>query len=302
MKKLFAVVAVLAASVLVLVVAALTGCSGSSLDLKISGDIGEEVKFESGYPIKDIGDSVELVEKGNGPAKDTKEVVARLTLFNGIDGLSLGSQGATLPTETDAQTSPWVKKVIESTGFEQRAVVAGSISSLLGPDAATQLGLKPTDPVVIVADILDKPLSKAEGKKETLPEGFPTVKLAENGEPTVTLPPGNPPADLKIANTIVGDGAEVQDGDFVLVHYQGTNWNTGKIFDSSWERNAPTGFSTAGVVEGFSKALVGQKVGSQVVAIIPPAQGYGEAGNPPNIGPTDTLVFVVDILGVVNTK
>jgi peptidylprolyl isomerase len=35
-----------------------------------------------------------------------------------------------------------------------------------------------------------------------------------------------------------------------------------------------------------------------VIVIIPPSQGYGEAGSPPDIGPTDTLVFVVDILGI----
>jgi peptidylprolyl isomerase len=42
---------------------------------------------------------------------------------------------------------------------------------------------------------------------------------------------------------------------------------------------------------------VGQKVGSQVVAIIPPADGYGTTGSTDGtIKGTDTMVFVIDIL------
>ena len=87
-------------------------------------------------------------------------------------------------------------------------------------------------------------------------------------------------------------------GDTVTVHYTGVVWATGKTFDSSWTRGTPASFATTGVIPGFGKALVGQKVGSQVIAVIPPADGYG-AKVPPNqtdITPTSTLVFVVDIL------
>ena len=77
------------------------------------------------------------------------------------------------------------------------------------------------------------------------------------------------------------------------------NWNTGEIFDSSWQRGAPATFPTDGVIQGFRDALVGQTVGSQVIAIIPPDLGYGPQGGTPDgsIGAEDTIVFVVDILG-----
>jgi FKBP-type peptidyl-prolyl cis-trans isomerase len=85
-----------------------------------------------------------------------------------------------------------------------------------------------------------------------------------------------------------------------VVQYQGTNWRTGEIFDQSWGRRIPASFNTEGVVNGFKQALVGQKVGSQVVVMIPPADGYGEAGNPQaGIEGTDVLVFVIDILAAV---
>jgi peptidylprolyl isomerase len=55
------------------------------------------------------------------------------------------------------------------------------------------------------------------------------------------------------------------------------------------------------VVPGFAKALEGATVGSQVIAILPPSEGYGKAGNSSaGISGTDTLVFVIDILGISN--
>ena len=52
-----------------------------------------------------------------------------------------------------------------------------------------------------------------------------------------------------------------------------------------------------GVIAGWDEGLVGQTVGSQVLLVIPPEQGYGSEGNPDaGISGTDTLVFVVDIL------
>jgi peptidylprolyl isomerase len=82
----------------------------------------------------------------------------------------------------------------------------------------------------------------------------------------------------------------------VTVQYQGVLWRTGKVFDESWGKS-PATFLPSGVVKGFGKALVGHRVGSQVVAVVPPAEGYGKAGQPgAGIKGTDTMVFVVDIL------
>jgi peptidylprolyl isomerase len=83
----------------------------------------------------------------------------------------------------------------------------------------------------------------------------------------------------------------------VTVQYQGINWTSGEIFDESWGGGAAN-FTTDGVIEGFGAAMVGQTVGSRVVVIIPPDQGYGPSGGNPNAGisDTDTLVFVIDIL------
>ena len=79
------------------------------------------------------------------------------------------------------------------------------------------------------------------------------------------------------------------------------HWRNGSVFDQSWGKTGPASFATTGVVKGFSKALVGHRVGSQVVAIIPPADGYGKTGTANGaIKGTDTLVFVIDILATTH--
>ena len=96
---------------------------------------------------------------------------------------------------------------------------------------------------------------------------------------------------------------DIHIGDTVVVQYTGWLWADGKIFDSSWQKGAPATFvateGQGGVIAGFAKALIGQPVGSQVIAIIPPDEGYGD--NPPQggqIAADSTLIFVADILAV----
>jgi peptidylprolyl isomerase len=137
-------------------------------------------------------------------------------------------------------------------------------------------------------------MTRATG--ETLPatEGFPLVTLDENGAPSITPVDGDAPGDFGVATLIKGSGEVVGDTDIVTVHYAGYLWD-GTPFDSSWAGGQPLQFSLEQVVPGFTKAIAGQTIGSQVVAILPPADGYGESGSG-SIPPNATLIFVVDIL------
>jgi peptidylprolyl isomerase len=120
------------------------------------------------------------------------------------------------------------------------------------------------------------------------------------GAPSVTIPEGDAPTEFALDVVIEGSGALVEPGSVVVVHYHGVNWNTGEVFDSSWSRGAPASFPTGGVIPGFRDGLIGQTVGSRVIIVIPAELGYGPSGGTPDgsIGATDTIVFVVDILGV----
>jgi peptidylprolyl isomerase len=134
----------------------------------------------------------------------------------------------------------------------------------------------------------------------------PTDKIPEVGNATdvtkaPTVSPGSPPppTELQFKDLVTGNGAEAKSSDTVNVQYYGANYADGKEFDSTWARGgSPTAFPLNGVIKGFSLAITGMKVGSRRVVVIPPDLGYGAGGSPPAVGPNETLVFVIDLVGI----
>lgn len=127
-----------------------------------------------------------------------------------------------------------------------------------------------------------------------------TVKGGFGTTPTVTIPDGPPPAALTHQTLVQGNGPTVATGDLLVANYVGQVWASKKVFDSSFSRGEPIGkpIGVGQLITGWDKTLVGQKVGSRVLLTIPPADGYGAQGQPQaGISGTDTLVFVVDLVG-----
>lgn len=106
------------------------------------------------------------------------------------------------------------------------------------------------------------------------------------------------PTDLVMKDLVVGSGPEAVATSTVSVQYVGTNYVDAKTFDSSWKGGAAVDFPLSGVIPGFAKGIVGMKVGGRRELVIPPALGYGTRGSPPAVGPNETLVFVIDLVGV----
>ena len=119
-------------------------------------------------------------------------------------------------------------------------------------------------------------------------------------KPEVTIPDSAPPTDLVLEDLIVGEGSEAVAGQSVEVHYVGVAWSTKSQFDASWDRNDSFGFRLGAgqVISGWDEGVAGMKIGGRRRLTIPPHKGYGAAGAGGVIGPNETLVFVVDLLGV----
>ncbi|TMR88641.1 FKBP-type peptidyl-prolyl cis-trans isomerase [Nonomuraea basaltis] len=119
-------------------------------------------------------------------------------------------------------------------------------------------------------------------------------------KPEIDFPEGNPPADLEIVDLVEGDGPEAKPGHNVSVHYVGVSFSTGDEFDASWNRGQTFEFPLGGgrVIAGWDQGVAGMKVGGRRRLVIPPHLGYGTRGAPPRIKPNETLIFVVDLLGV----
>jgi peptidylprolyl isomerase len=133
----------------------------------------------------------------------------------------------------------------------------------------------------------------------------PTDKIPEVGNatdltkaPTVSAGAQPAPTELQFKDLVAGNGTEAKSSDTVNVQYYGANYADGKEFDSTWSHGGqPTAFPLSGVIKGFSLAITGMKVGSRRVVVIPPDLGYGANGSGP-VGPNETLVFVIDLVGI----
>ncbi|MEU4216812.1 FKBP-type peptidyl-prolyl cis-trans isomerase [Actinoplanes sp. NPDC026623] len=111
---------------------------------------------------------------------------------------------------------------------------------------------------------------------------------------------GAPPAELVVEDIAVGDGDEAKPGHRVNVHYVGVAFSSGKEFDASYNRGEPFDFllGDGQVISGWDQGVAGMRVGGRRKLTIPPHLGYGSRGAAGAIKPNETLIFVVDLLGV----
>jgi peptidylprolyl isomerase len=127
------------------------------------------------------------------------------------------------------------------------------------------------------------------------------VSLGDQSEkPEIDFPGGPPPADLEVVDIRVGDGAEAGPGDRVLVHYVGVAHSTGEEFDASYNRGEPLDFPLGAgrVIAGWDSGVAGMRVGGRRQLVIPPHLAYGDRGAGGAIKPGETLIFVVDLVGI----
>ena len=125
--------------------------------------------------------------------------------------------------------------------------------------------------------------------------------MATNEKPQVDVPSDQPPSyQLELEDIEVGEGEEAVAGRVVEVHYVGVSWKTGKQFDASWDRGSTFkfGLGKGQVIPGWDQGVAGMRVGGRRRLTIPPHLGYGSRGAPGAIKPNETLVFVVDLVGV----
>ena len=128
-------------------------------------------------------------------------------------------------------------------------------------------------------------------------DNLPTVTTNQGEAPTIGAPSGTPPTTLVTKDIIVGTGAQAQPTSTMTVHYTLMSWSNGKVVESSWTSGSPATFPLANVIVGWQQGIPGMKVGGRRLLVIPPDLGYGAQGGGP-IGPNETLIFVVDAIGV----
>ena len=282
-------------------------------DITVTGEAGEPATVETDGAFSIDTTARRVLAEGDGePVAAGQDVTFHNVAVNGRDGTEFdnsyereGEGGAATIVMDETQIIPGLVRGLLGVPVGSRVLIASAPQDAFQeqgglPDA----GIEADDTIIFVVDVLEAttpvpPLDRAEGEAVEPEEGLPEVELDDDGKPAITLPEGDPPEELVTQVLIEGDGAEVETGQTITAHYTGIIWPGGDQFDSSWDRGEPAEFpiGVGGVIPGWDEGLVGQTVGSQVLLVIPPDQGYGPDGNPDaGIEGTDTLVFVVDIL------
>jgi peptidylprolyl isomerase len=297
-----------------LTAAGLTGCSAAGGGCTPEASSGQAAQAVSASGAKKpvvrfatpqhAGSSTEVstLRPGTGdPIVPSQEIVAELTILNGTTGKVV----TTTPYTSLAQAATFVVQGVPVKGLRKALVcsrVGERLAAVIPPGEGYAASNRPSsvaagDSLVVVADILRAYLPRANGANQVMAGGLPAVVLAPDGRPGITVPNAAPPKQLVVADLKKGSGAVLKSSDTAVVHYTGVIWDQHKtVFDSTWQNGSPAAIPLAQVVKGFKAAMVGQRVGSQVLAILPPAEAYGSKGQG-SIPGNATLVFVVDILG-----
>jgi peptidylprolyl isomerase len=199
---------------------------------------------------------------------------------------------------------PGLEKALIGQKLGSRVLAVIPPADAYGSQGNSAVGIKGTDTLVFVVDMISTfnatsvPGTQTSDGGGTLPTVVPP-KTAAAG-PTINInTKAAPPKTLQVKTLIKGTGPVVKKGDEVAVQYNGYIWRTGKSFQDSWSGLGPQTFQigVGQVIPGWDTGLVGKTVGSRVLLVIPPADGYGSAGSAQaGIKGTDTLAFVVDIL------
>jgi hypothetical protein len=310
-RKLPAVIAALG-----LAAVALVGCSSGSsgaaascsrvsdtspatMDLiSVSGDTDAKPTVTVSTPFHTAQTQHADVVAGAGTVPITSSdqmLVLDVSLTDGETGKEIvttaydGSLTTVLSLAQWTKSFPAFKSALEcaTTGTRVKVAIApGGIEK----QSASSLGIGEKDSVVAVLDVRKVYLTAANGSLVyNSGWGLPAVVRAPNGRPGVVVPDTTAPKNLTVQLLKSGDGEKVTADKPVRLHYTVVNWTDKKVASTTWD-GAPPSVTLSTMSKGFQKAVEGQRVGSQVMAIIPKADGTA--------GVDDTQIVVIDILGI----
>lgn len=207
------------------------------------------------------------------------------------------------PAETKpAEATPAAAKPAEAKPTEAKPTEAKPVEKKAEPQAAAKDEPKKEEPKkdepkkdeAKKDDAKKEEAKKDEAKKEE-PKPAVTFLNCDKAEPLATkkLDSGVIIEDLKL-----GEGSECKPGATVTINYHGTLKDGGNMFDTTRGKQ-PATFPLNRLIKGWQQGVPGMKPGGIRRLTIPYAQAYGENGRPPVIPAKADLVFIIELIGVV---
>ena len=286
--------------------------AGANTSVTATGSFGQLPKVS--IPKAKAGSklTVRTLIQGTGATYTKSDALAAnfvLYFWSGTSSSQKASTFGSSPTLIPSATLPGLETALvgQKIGSRILAVIPPALG--YGTSGNSQLGVPAATTLVFVIDLLKAYSNTAGVTGKQVSDGggtLPTVSAKAGSAPTLTFPSSSPPSGLVTTTLIKGSGPKIVKGDYVIAQYVGYIWRTKKVFGSSWASGSPFGFvigaSPEQVIPGWDKGLIGQTVGSRVMLSIPPADGYGSAGqSSAGIKGTDTLVFVVDLIDALKS-
>jgi len=272
----------------------------TSLDgIKVSGAWLKKPKvtFTAPFYIDQTRSKVLIQGKGN-EITDTSLFTFRYYLAEGRTGKQVEESFTSKQGITTA-----LEGLIAGFTTGLKGVKQGSRVLLAIPGADSYDGVDPTyrptdyqdgDTLIFVLDITGVSLAQPSGDAVAPAAGLPTVTGDAASKPVVTMPKTAAPAAMKTQVLIKGTGAKVTKNDIVYSRYVGYSWKTGQLIDDKFD--TPESTALASTLPGLKAGLVGQTVGSRVMFVLPPKDGFPLGSNNPPVEAGDTVVYVVDVL------
>lgn len=312
-----------------LLTATLAGCTGASgfggCDPEFApGDAsgivtGSTQGVDFPTPLITKKTEVSVVKVGDGELVHSGQQVDFIqTIYYGKDGSTIGSQ-ATSRTETGLADDA-VSAAMVCAHVGDRLALVSTVEAAFGKGAGgTQYA--DSDTLVIVLDITGAYLGKADGFNQLPQDGMPVVVTAVDGTPAIALDFVSKPAQTRVETVKAGDGRALTTGDSAVLHVRAWTWPDTETDDpteitvasqngsqqplNTWAAhqalNYPVGDSTAPLFPpGVAKALIGAKIGSQLLIVVPPGDGQYTTvpSNIPGLTTDQTTIWVIDVLGV----
>jgi peptidylprolyl isomerase len=319
-----------AVAVAAVLTASLVGCSASASSACTpsysAGDASKIVKATAKTasfptPLVTKTSQVSQNKAGTGtPIQPGDQVDYTFNIYDGKTGQTVGSSGSTQragAAPTVGATAITRSLACATTG--ERYTLVTTVKQGFGAGAGSSAGLADSNTLVVVVDIKDHFLGKANGVNLLPQDGMPDVITAVSGQPGIVIQELTKPTTLRIATIKQGSGAVVKKGATVHIKYAGftwpatssdspTVWPGGQSSDgtaipdgeSTWTKDqaADIPVTSSGLPVGLYKALLGAKVGSQVLAVIPPKDGFGSSSSTYGFSDKDTIIMVIDVLGI----
>ncbi len=312
--------AALAACLAVLLCPSVAACSGtvdrgdvrsaegSITGLTVSGTPGTPPSVRMAAPLKVTRTRAETVVTGTGaPVQVDQAFVLQLAMYDartGAKALSTYDAGrdALVAKSTDDTLFPALSKALVGARQGSRLVLALTAADAYGESGATQHGIGPGDPVVLVADVVAVPptevLPEIDGTPVAAKPGAPALRLRD-GQPDSLALSGRAPDELVVVPLVRGTGPVVRADSLVTVDYLGQVWGRAVPFEDTFPKEpAQVAVGAGAVTEAWDRALVGVPRGSRLLVVAPPELAFGADGSPPAIPGGATIAYVIDVLGV----